>query len=66
MSTSDLQLARLGLKPVKDLPTREGSKFIVTLRDMTERLCHIRARGIVTPGGAGFLSSEVIGWKPAP
>lgn len=64
MPTSDLQLQRLGLKPLAHLPNREGFAFTGTLRDGTCVDCHVvkdAETGLHKVAGAAFV--DLIGWK---
>ncbi len=64
MSTSDLQLRRMGLKPMSHLPNREGFAFIGTLRNGVCLGCHVVRdvkTGLRSVAGAEF--TDLIGWK---
>ncbi len=63
MPTSDLQLQRMGLKPMSQLPNRQGFAFTGVLRDGTCVKCHVVKFPSSGHCVAGAAFSDLIGWK---
>jgi hypothetical protein len=64
MPTSDLQLQRLGLKPMSHLPNRDGFRFTGVKRDGSDVACWVLRNpqtGLHVVSGSDF--ADLIGWK---
>lgn len=62
MPTSDLQLRRLGLCPMTDLPNREGFRFMGRTRDGQEIECVV-ARNFLTKLHSVAEYDRLVGWR---
>lgn len=62
MPTSDLQLQRLGLRPVAHIPNREGFRFIGRTRDGLDIECVV-ARNALTGLHSVAEFDRLVGWK---
>lgn len=64
MPTSDLQLQSLGLKPMSDLPNRDGFAFTGMTRVGGLVSCHVTKCGTTgLHSVVGALFNDLIGWK---
>lgn len=66
MFTSDMQLQRMGVKRIEDLPTRVGMQFRGVLRDGSTVRCEIKAPGVIAGDfhivGKNVSANDLIGW----
>ena len=62
MSTSDLQLQRLGIRPLASIPNKEGFVFVGVRRDLSEAQLTVK---LVDGHYTCDCWTELVGWKRA-
>lgn len=70
MFTSDMQLQRMGVKRIDDLPTRVGMRFRGVLRDGSTVPCEVQDGGVIGGDfaivGKNVTANDLIGWTERP
>lgn len=66
MFTSDMQLQRMGVKRIEDLPSRVGMQFRGVLRDGSTVPCEVKGQGVIVGEfdviGKNVTANDLIGW----